>query len=139
MTKLTVYHNPSCSKSRSAVNTLEQEKQQGDTKLYELEICKYKTDPPSKEVLKTLAEYLGLMKKEAATRPWDVLLRPEAKKKASSWEETWDMLEQDPALLERPFVIDWDLKKAAIGRTVPGHPDLLSVDSLINEHINNKI
>ncbi|ORZ11931.1 hypothetical protein BCR42DRAFT_453878 [Absidia repens] len=138
MSGLVVYHNPSCSKSRKAVGYLEEQQQQQENKIYELEICKYKADPPSKQVLQHLAEYLGLMEKDDATRPWDVLVRPEAKKKASSWEEVWTLLEQDPALLERPFVIDWDNKKAALGRAVPGHPDLRTVETLVEEHIANK-
>ncbi|CAO3576522.1 unnamed protein product [Absidia cylindrospora] len=138
MSGLVVYHNPSCTKSRKAVGYLEEQQQQKDNKIYELEICKYKADPPSQQVLQHLAEYLGLMEKDDATRPWDVLVRPEAKNKASSWEEVWTLLEQDPALLERPFVIDWDNKKAALGRAVPAHPDLRTVETLVEEYIANK-
>ncbi|KAI8071699.1 hypothetical protein BC940DRAFT_293475 [Gongronella butleri] len=125
MSGLTIYHNTRCSKSRNALAYLEQEE------ATEVEVCQYQKTPPSTETLKKLAEYLGLFEKDDATRPWDVLLRPEARKKLSSWDEVWPLLQENPALLERPFVIDWDNKKAAIGRSIPGHADLLTVEDLI--------
>ncbi|ORX62374.1 hypothetical protein DM01DRAFT_1370249 [Hesseltinella vesiculosa] len=129
MGKLTIYHNPRCSKSRNALAALEKEQDNG----IEVDVCKYQQDLPSTDVLKKLADYLGLFEKDDATRPWDVLLRPEARKQLGSWDEVWPFLQENPNLLERPFVIDWDLKKAAIGRSVPGHDDLRQVEDLINE------
>lgn len=131
MSGLVVYHNPSCTKSRKATSFLEEQQQKQDARLYELEICRYKSDPPSRDTLEKLATYLGLMDKDDSTRPWDVLLRPEAKNKAAGWTETWEILEQDPGLLERPFVIDWDHQRAALGRPNPSHPDLLTVERLV--------
>ncbi|KAI8329449.1 hypothetical protein BC941DRAFT_442832 [Chlamydoabsidia padenii] len=135
MSGLVVYHNPSCSKSRNAKTLLEQQQQ---AKLYELQVCTYKTSPPSRDTLEKLAQYLGLMEKEDLCRPWDVLLRPEAKNKAQGWMETWELLANDPALLERPFVIDWDHQRAALGRSVPGHPDLMTIEQLLDLYENDK-
>lgn len=135
MSGLTIYHNTRCSKSRTALSYLEENKEKDG---YELTVCQYQKDPPSREILKTLSDYLGLADKDASTRPWDVLLRPEAKKKVGSLEEAWDLIEKDPNVLERPFVIDWDNKKAAIGRTVSGHEDLSSVEALVENYNKNK-
>ncbi|KAF7725295.1 hypothetical protein EC973_000305 [Apophysomyces ossiformis] len=126
MVLLTIYHNPKCSKSRNALAIL-QENQTKDGKVnYELDVVRYHTAPPSTETLQQLVDYLGLADKDAATRPWDDLLRPEAKKKADSWEEVFQMIQKDPALLERPFVVDWDRRKAALGR-----PDTSGVEELV--------
>ncbi|CAO3619767.1 unnamed protein product [Cunninghamella echinulata] len=132
---LTIYHNSQCSKSRTALSYLEENKEKDG---YELQVCHYQKDPPSRDILETLSDYLGLKDKDASTRPWDVLLRPEGKKKVNSLEEAWDLIEENPSLLERPFVIDWDNKKAAIGRSVAGHQDLSSVEELVENYNKNK-
>lgn len=36
--------------------------------------------------------------------------------KAGTIEEAQEILEKDPAMLQRPLVVDWNAKKAVIGR-----------------------
>ncbi|KAL9554441.1 hypothetical protein PS6_003391 [Mucor atramentarius] len=123
MPKLTVFHNPNCTKSKRSVACLKDNK--NDTN-YDLDII----DPPSTETLRILSEYLGLTKKDISTEPWNYLLRPEAQGKAKSFEEAYEIIQADPALLERPFVIDWDRKLAVLGR-----PDISLVEKLVAERV----
>lgn len=122
---ITIYHNPQCTKSRLSLKHLEDNKDDGG---YALETVKYKNNPPSTEVLNALVEYLGIRDQDPAQRPWDYLLRPEAQGKAASFEEAFAIITEDPALLERPFVIDWDRKVAALGR-----PDISKIEKLVEE------
>ncbi|KAI8379435.1 thioredoxin-like protein [Radiomyces spectabilis] len=126
MSGLTIFHNPRCSKSKCALDFLEeQRKQEG----FHLEVVQYQKDPPSRQVIQQLADFLGLTAKDELTKPWDLLMRPEAKNKVNSWNDAYDLLEKNPALLERPFVIDWDQRKAALGR-----PELSAIQELVEEH-----
>ncbi|KAL9538782.1 hypothetical protein MBANPS3_010681 [Mucor bainieri] len=97
---------------------------------YDLDVIEYHVDPPSIETLQVLSEYLGLTKRDASTEPWNYLLRPEAQGKAKSFEEAYEIIQADPALLERPFVIDWDRKLAVLGR-----PDISAVEKLVAERV----
>ncbi|KAI9278695.1 hypothetical protein BDA99DRAFT_492885 [Phascolomyces articulosus] len=134
-TGLTVYHNPQCTKSRKSTALLEENQEKGN---YQLEVVKYKQTPPSRETLETLVDYLGMKNKQEGPwkedRPWDYLLRPEAQGKATSFEEAFDIIEQDPAMLERPFVIDWDRKIAALGR-----PDISKIEKLVEDRLAGKL
>ncbi|KAI8149754.1 hypothetical protein BJV82DRAFT_589166 [Fennellomyces sp. T-0311] len=134
-TGLTVFHNPSCTKSRKSTALLEESQENGH---FKLEVVKYKQTPPSRETLETLVEYLGMKSDDPnierpwkEDRPWDYLLRPEAQKKATSFEEAFDIIEEDPAMLERPFVIDWDNRVAVLGR-----PDISRVEKLVAERLS---
>ena len=133
-TGLTVYHNPQCTKSRKSTTLLEENQEKGN---YKLDIVKYKVTPPSRETLEILVEYLGIKNNDGPwkeDRPWDYLLRPEAQGKATSFEEAFDLIEEDPAMLERPFVIDWDRKIAVLGR-----PDISKVEKLVEERLSGKL
>ncbi|KAI8975230.1 arsenate reductase [Mycotypha africana] len=127
MAKITIFHNPRCSKSRNGVACL---RENNTDNQYNLEVVEYTKNPPSQETLRALGNYLGIEQQDPASRPWEVLLRPEAKKRANSLEEAYALIEENPLLLERPFVIDWERKKAAIGR-----PDASAIEKLIAEHI----
>lgn len=122
---LYIYHNPRCSKSRTALKYLEDNK---DENKYEIETVLYQKAPPTTEQLHQLAEYLGLKDQPDADKPWAILLRPDAKKLVSSWDETFALIEKDPAHLERPFIVDFENKKAALGR-----PNLDDVEKLVQD------
>ncbi|KAG0166783.1 hypothetical protein DFQ28_006860 [Apophysomyces sp. BC1034] len=126
MPVLTIYHNPRCSKSRNALAILQDNQSKDGNVNYELDIIKYQDVPPSPETLQQLAEYLGLTNEDAAHKPWNYLLRPDAQRRAGSWEEAFALIQAEPATLERPFVIDWDSRKATLGR-----PDLSGVEKLV--------
>lgn len=124
MPRLTVFHNPTCTKSKRSVLCLETYKMDN----YDLDVIQYQVDTPSNETLLVLSEYLGLTKKPEFEEPWNFLLRPEAQGKAKSFEEAFAIIQADPVLLERPFVIDWDRKLAVLGR-----PDISLVEKLVAE------
>lgn len=130
MPKLTIFHNPTCTKSKRSVACLESNKT--DTN-YDLDIIQYQVDTPSNETLRILSEYLGLTKKPLDEEPWNYLLRPEAQGKAKSFEEAFAIIQQDPSMLERPFVIDWDRKLAVLGR-----PDISRVEKLVSERVESE-
>lgn len=127
MPKLTVFHNPNCTKSKRSVACLRDNKTESN---YDLDVIEYHQEPPSNETLMILSEYLLLTKKPESEAPWDYLLRPEAQGKAKSFQEAFDIIQADPSLLERPFVIDWDRKLAVLGR-----PDISRVEKLVAERV----
>lgn len=119
---LSIFHNPRCSKSRNALAYLEENK---DKYNYLVQINLYQKETITRDQLTQLVDYLGLDKKEAS---WKILLRPEAQKLVSSWDEAFDLLVEEPKYLERPFVVDFEQKKAALGR-----PDLTDVEALVRD------
>lgn len=119
---LSIFHNPRCSKSRNALAYLEENKDKYD---YLVQINLYQKETITRNQLTQLVDYLGLDKKEAS---WKILLRPEAQKLVSSWDEAFDLLVEEPKYLERPFVVDFEQKKAALGR-----PDLTDVEALVRD------
>ena len=106
MTKITVWHNPRCSKSRAALAILEEN---GVTPTE----VKYLETPPSKrDIVTVLAE----LEKEAK----DIIRRSDAVHKSlnlsakSTNEEILNALVENPILIERPIIISGD--RAVIGR-----------------------
>lgn len=122
-TTLSIYHNPRCSKSRNALSYLESNK---DKHNFEIKVILYQKEPPTRVQLENLSNYLGLTSKEDSTKPWNILLRPDAQKLVSSWEETFELLSKEPQHLERPFIVDFQHERAALGR-----PDLTDVEALV--------
>lgn len=119
---LSIFHNPRCSKSRNALAYLEENKDKHD---YLVQVILYQKETITRDQLTQLIDYLGLDKKEAS---WKILLRPEAQKLVSTWDEAFDLLAEEPKYLERPFVVDFEQKKAALGR-----PDLTDVEALVRD------
>lgn len=102
----TLYHNPRCSKSREALQLLEEK---GET----IEIVKYLENPPSEQELKQIIELLGIS-------PID-LIRTQEK----DWKENYKnqkltdkeiikAMIENPKLIERPIAIKGT--HAVIGR-----------------------
>ncbi|CAO3607140.1 unnamed protein product [Mucor fragilis] len=122
---LSIFHNPRCSKSRNALAYLEENKDKYD---YQVQTILYQKEVLTRDQLIQLAEYLGLTKDGNDSSACKVLLRPEAQKLVSSWDETLELLLEEPKYLERPFVVDFEHKKAALGR-----PDLTDVEALVRD------
>ncbi len=101
-----IYHNPRCSKSRAALNLLQE-------KGVEHEVIEYLKTPPSVEELTTILDKLGM-------QPQDLMRKGEAEYKAYiqgkdlSRDEMIALMVQYPKLIERPIVAN-DFK-AAIAR-----------------------
>jgi arsenate reductase len=118
---ITIYHNPSCSKSRK---TLEIIKEHG----IEPRIVQYLKTPPDAATVLKLADLLqvrvaDLMRQgepdyEAADR--DETLAKGSSQAAAEW------LSRHPRVLQRPIVVDEERKLAVIGRPPEAVLGLLS-------------
>jgi arsenate reductase len=104
--RVTIYHNPRCSKSRQALELL---RERG----IEPAVIEYLKTPPSIETLMELIELLGV-------QPLDVVRTKEPEYaasglgKASSAREVAEAVVRAPILLERPIVVS--AERAVIGR-----------------------
>lgn len=106
MTKLTIYHNPRCSKSREACSII-------DTKGIPFELREYLANPLNEKEIKGLLKKLGL-KAEEIVRKKEELYKTKYKSKKLSEAEWIKVLVKNPILIERPIIVKGD--KAVIGR-----------------------
>ncbi len=106
MAKVTIFHNPRCSKSRQALKLLEE---QGA----EVEVVKYLETPPSKEELKALLKMLGISARELM-RTKEAIYKELGLKEVEDEERLIEAMVAYPKLIERPIVIKDG--KAIIGR-----------------------
>lgn len=105
--KVTIYHNPRCSKSRAALKLLED-------RGIEPEVIEYLKTPPDRKTLERLLKRLGigprdLMRKTEPAYAEAGLADPNVGREA-----LLDALIAHPILIERPIVVADD--KAVIGR-----------------------
>jgi arsenate reductase len=101
-----IYHNPRCSKSRSALQLLEE-------KGVDVEVVKYLDNTPNKEELKDLLKKLG-MKAEQIVRKGEADYKENFKGKTLSDDEWISAFIEYPKLIERPIFVKGD--KAVVGR-----------------------
>ena len=115
--KVTIYHNPRCSKSRQTLALLQE-------RGIEPEVVEYLRTPPSKTRLKTLVRMLGL-------KPRELMRHKEAPYQELGLDD--DSLKNDaliaamvenPVLIERPIVVCGE--RAAIGRPPEAVLDILT-------------
>ena len=102
----TFYHNPRCSKSREALQLLEEK---GET----LEVIKYLEDFPSKKELQQIIELLGIKPIELI-RTQETEWKDNYKGKDLSDDEVVEAMLKYPKLMERPIAING--VNAIIGR-----------------------
>lgn len=98
MSRVSIYHNPRCSKSRQALALLEQ---QGD----ELEVIQYIDTPPDSATLSTLLQQLGLSARELMRKGEDVYKELQLDDPDLSEAELVQAMVDYPRLIERPIVI----------------------------------
>ena len=108
MAKIAFYHNPRCSKSRSALGILEK-------KGADFEIIEYLKTPPSASELAAICQKLGV-EPTAITRSKEPLFKELglSLKDDRSPQEWFEILAANPKLIERPIVVSG--KQAIIGR-----------------------
>jgi arsenate reductase len=106
MKKVTIYHNPRCTKSRETLALL---KEHG----IEPRIVEYLKDPPTKEEVKSIIEMLG-GNTAALVRTKEPAYKNSGLSAKSSADDIARAIAKEPILLERPIVVHG--KKAAIGR-----------------------
>ena len=107
MTKISIYHNPDCSKSRAALALLEEND-------VTPEIIYYLETPPSIDDLKSLLGKLGLKLHDIIRRSEDGFDELGLDDETLSEEIVLDLLQKHPQLLQRPIVVKGD--KAIIAR-----------------------
>jgi arsenate reductase len=106
--KVTIYHNPRCSKSRATLELLEQNDVSAD-------IVEYMKDPPDKETLQNIISLLKVPARQLLRTNEQVYKDAGLDEDELSDEEILEALSQCPTLLQRPIVVVDD-EKAAIGR-----------------------
>jgi len=106
MSKLTIMHNPRCSKSREALKILEENG-------INAEIVKYLETPPTKEEIKELLKMLGINARDLMRTKEDIYKELKLKD-VEDEEKLIEAMAEHPRLIERPIVIKDS--KAVIGR-----------------------
>ncbi|MDQ7002614.1 MAG: arsenate reductase (glutaredoxin) [Ghiorsea sp.] len=101
-----IYHNPRCSKSRAALNLLEE-------KGVNYEVVDYLKNPPSVAELTAVLDKLG-MEPQDLIRQGEAEYKEHVQGKNLSRDELIAMMVQHPKMIERPIVTN-DLR-AAIAR-----------------------
>lgn len=107
MANVTIYHNPRCSKSRQALQLLEDAGVQPD-------VVKYLEAPLDVKSLDALLTKLGLEPHDVMRTGEDVYKELGLKNKPVSREEGLKVLVEHPILLERPIVVKGD--RAVVAR-----------------------
>ena len=109
--KIEIYHNNRCSKSRCALDIL-------NKKGAELIIHDYLKTPPTKKQLKDLLAKLGIKASELVRKKEAIFIEKFKDKKFTETE--WiTILSENPILIERPIVVD------GYGAIIARPPELL--------------
>jgi len=98
MEKVTIWHNPRCTKSREALKELE-------ARNLECEVIKYLDNPPSKDELKVLLEMLGFESVREWMRTKEAIYKELGLKNETDEEKLLEAMAEHPKLIERPVVI----------------------------------
>ena len=115
MQNIQIWHNPKCSKSRAAIELLE-------NKNIDANVVKYLEQTPTKEQLKDVLSKLKISAKELLRTGEDIY--KELNLKDINDEETLiEIMTKNPILIERPIIIKGD--KAVIARPIENLEDLL--------------
>lgn len=105
--KVTIYHNPRCSKSRQTLELLQ-------SRGIKPEIVEYLKTPPSKSKLKDILKLLELDPRELMRRNEDEYKKAKLDNPKLTKDQLIDAMIKHPVLIERPIVLANG--KAAIGR-----------------------
>jgi arsenate reductase len=106
MSKITIWHNPKCSKSREALSLVEENGTEN-------EIVKYLESKPTVQELKDVLKMLDITARELMRTKEDIYKELDLKSVMDE-EELINAMAQNPKLIERPILIKNG--KAIIGR-----------------------
>ena len=115
MSKVKIWHNPRCSKSRNTVALL-------DEKGVDAEVVKYLDTPPSRDEIVEVLGMLNLSARELM-RTKEEIYKELGLKDVSDEDKLIDAMVANPKLIERPIVIKDG--KAAIGRPIENIVELI--------------
>lgn len=104
---VTIYHNPRCSKSRQALQLLQE---RGHTP----RVVEYLKTPPDKEQLKKILDQLGLEPRQLMRTGEKEYKELGLDNPGLSRDELIEAMVRHPILIERPIVLAQD--KVAVGR-----------------------
>ena len=107
MSKVTIWHNPRCTKSREGVAVVQESG-------CENEIIKYLDEKPSVKELKAVFKLLGFSSVREWMRTKESIYKELNLKEEHDEEKLFLAMAQHPKLIERPVIIKGD--KAIIGR-----------------------
>ncbi|KAG0350662.1 hypothetical protein BG005_009813 [Podila minutissima] len=116
---ITLFHNPKCSTSRNAAKLLVEASDSTNT--FTIDTIEYLKHPLTKDQIKDI---LGFLDVEHHPEVYSEFLRKDAPK-AETVEQVQEILVNDPAMLQRPLVVDWEKKKAVIGRPAEAVLDIV--------------
>jgi arsenate reductase len=108
MTDLTLYHNPSCSKSRGALDVIQ-------ARGLSPTIVRYLETPPSASELQTLLSKLAIPARELLRTGEEAYQRLNLADQNLSEAQLIDAMVANPKLIERPIVVMGE--RAIIGRS----------------------
>ncbi|KAF9135387.1 hypothetical protein BGW39_003184 [Mortierella sp. 14UC] len=106
---ITFFHNPKCSTSRKAQSLLSSE---NTASSFTVDTVEYLKTPLTRDQVREILTFLDAEQHPEVIKEFLRKDAPDAK----TIEEAQDILGQDPALMQRPLVVDWSRKKAVIGR-----------------------
>ncbi len=115
MEDITIWHNPRCSKSRNALNLLEE-------KNINANVVKYLDDTPSKDELKEILNKLNMTAQELM-RKGEAVYKELDLKSETNEEKLLDAMIENPKLIERPVIIRGE--KAVVARPIENLEELL--------------
>lgn len=96
---VTVYHNPRCSKSRAAMEYLEENGIEAD-------VVKYMDSPPDANDIKELLSMLGMTPRELMRKHEKVFKDAGLDDPTFTDDELIEAMAQCPSLIERPIVVN---------------------------------
>lgn len=108
MEEIIIWHNPRCSKSRNALNLIEE-------KNIDKKIFKYLDENPSKEEIKNVLRLLNITAKELL-RTGEKVYKDLDLKNIDDEEELITAMHENPKLIERPIIIKGN--EAVIARPI---------------------
>lgn len=115
MKNIQIWHNQSCSKSRNALNLLED-------KNIKVVVRNYLENPPSKDELKDILKKLNISPSELL-RTGEEIYEELDLKNIDEEEKLIDIMVKNPILIERPIIIKGDI--AVIARPIEKLEELL--------------
>lgn len=116
MTKITIYHNPRCSKSRQTLELLKENN-------ISPEIILYLENPPSKSEIKALLKKLGIGARELVRTSEEAYKQGGLSDPALSDEQLIEAMLAQPKLIQRPIVVAGN--KAVLGRPPENALDII--------------